>query len=214
MRRPVLLPLALLLVSSLSATAQEHRSWIFQPGRYSHHPYTGDRVAQFVPPPPVQPLPDTRAISSGYHRQRVNQLSPDGTVSTYYRVENFADPRGLLDAEWERFNDVWQQSVLSGGFGLGTRGFGLGTRGFGLGTRGFGLGTRGFGLGGFRSPFLGAPGFQGVPYGGVPGRFGGVNGNPGYGNPGYGFPGYSPGRGLPRDNPYRHAPRRRDGSRD
>jgi len=94
-------------------------SWMFYPGRYSHNPATGDRVAQYAPDPLIEPLPDTRPISSGYRQSRSTIRGLDGSVTSYYRVDNWSGTPGRLDAEWERFGDEWQRSFLSGGSASG-----------------------------------------------------------------------------------------------
>jgi len=90
-------------------------SWIFMRGRYTHDPATGARVAQYAMKPPVEPLDDPRAVTSGYSRNRVVLRGADGSVDTYYRVTNFGNGRGGLDAEWERFHDAWRGSTVAGG---------------------------------------------------------------------------------------------------
>ena len=122
--RHLWLSLVLLAVAALPAGAAEcatgcvddYSGWAFLPGRYSHDPYSGARVAQYAPPPAQPALPDSRPYASGYHRSRVNAWGPDGSVTTYYRVENGSNRPGAIDAEWERYNDVWQRSILSGGY--------------------------------------------------------------------------------------------------
>ena len=96
--------------------AYDYSGWAFMPGRYTHDPYSGARVAQYAPKPALPALPDSRPYASAYTRTRVNQRGVDGTVSTYYYVENWSNRPGSIDAQWERFNDVWQRSVLSSGF--------------------------------------------------------------------------------------------------
>jgi hypothetical protein len=159
-------------------------SWIFAPSRYSHDPETGVRVAQYTQTPPVEPLPDQRAVSSGYARTRSVLRGADGGVSTYYRVQSYGNGRGGIDAEWERFHDAWRGSTVAGG--NFNSGFGFG--GFpGRGFSGGGFPGRGFSGGGF--PGGGFPG-GGFPGGGYPG--GGFA-------PGAGFgPGYRPGTPDPR----------------
>jgi hypothetical protein len=103
-------------VEAPSCFPADYVGWAFLPGRYSHDPQSGARVAQYAPKPAVAALPDSRPYASGYMRSRVNQLGPNGTVTTYYRTENWSNRPGPIDAEWERFNDVWQRSVLSGGY--------------------------------------------------------------------------------------------------
>ncbi len=137
-------------------------SWIFAPSRYSHDPDTGMRVAKYAEKPPVEPLPDQRAVSSGYSRTRTVLRGPDGGVSTYYRVHNYGNGRGGIDSEWERFHDAWRGSTVAGG------------------NFNSGYGYPPFGYGGYG----GYPG-GGFPGGGYPG--GGFAPGAGYG-PGY-YPG-------------------------
>ena len=82
------------------ATAQPE-SWIFARSRYSHDPDTGARVAQYSQVAPVEPLPDPRDVTSGYSRTRTVLRGADGSTDTYYRVRNYGNGRGGLDAEWE-----------------------------------------------------------------------------------------------------------------
>lgn len=128
-----LLVLAIVCCSAaLPAAAEEacdYSGWAFMPGRYTHDPRSGARVAQYAPPPAVQAFPDSRPHASGYTRSRVNQRGADGTVTTRYQIENWSNRPDRIDAEWERFNDVWQRSVISGGYGY--RGYGYGYPGFG-----------------------------------------------------------------------------------
>jgi len=110
--------LATLAMALASPTAHaEESSWIFRQGRYSHDRRTGDRVIQYAPAPPIAALPDSRPYSSGYRRSRTVQRGADGTVTEYTHVDNWGNDRGGLDAQWERFNRVWQNSELQGGFG-------------------------------------------------------------------------------------------------
>ena len=122
-------------------------SWIFSPGRYTHDPDTGGRVAQYAMKPPVEPLPDPRAVTSGYSRTRQVLRGADGTANTYYRVQSFGNGRGGIDAEWERFHDAWRGSTIGGGnyFAFPGFGFGGGFPGFGFGGAGYGVGGPGHG---------------------------------------------------------------------
>ena len=145
----ILLMAALTWAAVASSATADDPTWIFQRGRYSHDPMTGARVLQYAPLPKVRALPDVSAISSGYRRTRVQLRGADGTVDTYNRVEAYGNGRGGLDSEWERFNDVWQRSELSGGYGSGTYNrFSPGRYGRGYPSRGgYGNGG-GFGYGG------------------------------------------------------------------
>jgi hypothetical protein len=152
-------------------------SWIFAPSRYTHDPETGARVAQYAMKPPIEPLDDPRLVTSGYSRSRSVLRGADGSVDTYYRVTNYGNGRGGMDAEWERFHDAWRGSTVAGGnYQVYPGGYGYG-----------------YGGGGY-------PG-----YGGGPGYGAGPGYGPGYGGPGYApgyrsqapFYGYGPGYGQP-----------------
>ena len=149
-------------------------SWIFARSRYSHDPETGSRVAQYAMKPAVEPLPDQRNVTSGYTRTRTVQRGADGSSTTYYRVTNYGNGRGGLDAEWERFHDAWRGSTVAGGQvqGFAAGGWGFGPPGFGPGGPGYG--GPGYGGPGYGGPGFGHPGFRNDPravYG------------PGYGQP-------------------------------
>jgi hypothetical protein len=90
-------------------------SWVFARSRYTHDPETGARVAQYSMKPPIEPLDDPRLVTSGYSRSRTVLRGPDGSADTYYRVTNFGNGRGGMDAEWERFHDAWRGSTIAGG---------------------------------------------------------------------------------------------------
>ncbi len=91
-------------------------SWVFRRSTYTHDPYTGARVAQYMRTPPVEPLDDERMVTSRYRRSRTNLRGIDGSVDTYYEVQAWGNGRGGIDAEWERFHDAWKESILSGGY--------------------------------------------------------------------------------------------------
>jgi hypothetical protein len=94
----------------------EGPSWIFRPSTFTHDPYTGARVAQYMRTPPVEPLEDERAITSRYRRTRTNLRGTDGSFDTYYEVQAWGNGRGGIDAEWERFHNAWKESYLQNGF--------------------------------------------------------------------------------------------------
>jgi hypothetical protein len=186
---------ALLLPTAIAPAARG--DWIFRQGYYTHSPTTGGRIAQYSPLPQLEPLPDTRQISSGYRRSRTTLRGPGGTVDDYYRVENWGNGRGGLDAEWERVHSAWQNSVLAGGYANrnGRPNYGYG----GQGNGGPGYGGPGYGGPGYGGPGYSGPGYGGPGYGG-PGYGGPGYGGPGYGGPGYGGPGYGgqgPGGAVP-----------------
>ena len=134
--------------------APQGDSWIFAPSQFTHDPDTGARVAQYAQKVPVEPLPDQRAVTSGYVRKRTVLQGPNGSNATYYQVQNYGNARGGMDAEWERFHDAWRGSTIGGGqFGA---------------VPGFGFGFGGFG--GFGGPGVGFPGGGFPGYGGGRGR--------------------------------------------
>jgi hypothetical protein len=144
------------------------------PGRYSHDPATGMRVAQYAMKPAIEPLDDPRAVTSGYSRSRTVIRGADGSVDTYYRVSS------CMDAEWERFHDAWRGATIAGGdYQVFPYGYGFG----------YGGGPYGYG-GGYGGGYA-----NGGHHGG--GKHGGQFGpnHPGYGyGPGFG---YGPGYGVP-----------------
>jgi hypothetical protein len=149
-------------------------SWIFARSTFTHDPYTGARVAQYMRTPPVEPLDDPRIVTSRYRRVRTNLRGTDGSYDTTYDVQNWGNGRGGLDAEWERFHDAWKESYLTGGF-------------YNQQNPGFGGGFPSWGNGGWNPN--GGYGFPNNGYGGP--------------MPGYGFPngqgqGFPNGYGMPQ----------------
>jgi hypothetical protein len=132
-------------------------SWIFSHSTYSHDPYTGARVAQYMRTPPVEPLDDQRWVTSRYRRSRTNLRGTNGSFDSYYQVQAWGNGRGGIDAEWERFHNAWKESILSGGYYQspgGPWGYGGGFPPGGYGP-GFGFGFPGGGFpahGGYGPP--------------------------------------------------------------
>ena len=143
----------------------EPASWVFAPGRYTHDPDTGVRVAQYQRTRAIEPLDDPRAVTSVYDRSRTIQRGADGSVNTYYRVRSYGNGLGGLDAEFERFHDARRGAPVVPGFGF---------------AAGYGAG---YGGGGYGVPFYGGGyGFPGFGYGsGFSGRGGAPIGRPAYG---------------------------------
>ena len=142
-------------------------SWIFRRGTYTHDPYTGARVAQYMRTPPVEPLDDERLVTSRYRRSRTHLRGADGSVDTYYEVQQWGNGRGGLDAEWERFHDAWKESILSGGYYNQSSGYSPWVYG-----GGYGAGFPGYGFPGYGGwPGFGFP--PGYDHGGPHGGWGG-----------------------------------------
>lgn len=124
---------------------------MLQRSTYSHAPETGARVAQYQRHDFVEELPDPRLVTSGYRTTRTNLRGLDGSIDTYYEVQNWANGRGGLDAEWERVHDAWKESYLTGSYYRGG--------GYGYEPRyRRGHGAPGYGYPGYRHPgYYGAP---------------------------------------------------------
>ncbi len=105
-----------LIAAALMCIAAEAQSWVFLPSAFTHDPATGARVAQYDRIAAVEPLPDPRLVTSGYRRTRSTLRGPDGSVDSTYQVQRYTSPTGGLDAEWERFHDAWQESLLTGSY--------------------------------------------------------------------------------------------------
>jgi hypothetical protein len=146
---------------------QHEPSWIFRRGTYTHDPYTGARVAQYMRTPPVEPLEDERMVTSRYRRSRTNLRGIDGSVDTYYEVQAWGNGRGGIDAEWERFHDAWKESFLSGGYYNQGPGY-VAPWGYGGGYGGPGYGFPGQGYPGYGFPGYGGPWHGGGPSHGWP----------------------------------------------
>ncbi len=48
----------------------------------------------------------------------------DGSIDTTYVVQGWGDGGGELDAQWQMFNDVWKEAILSGSFYNNQQAFG------------------------------------------------------------------------------------------
>ncbi len=142
----------------ISGYPAQAASWIFSQGRYTHDLATGDRVAQYAMKPPVEPLPDARAITSGYRRTRTVLRGADGSADTSYQVQSYGNARGGMDAAAERSHDA-RRGLGAGGYNpysFPQWGFGGGFSGYG----GPGYGYGGPGYGGYYPPRYSRPGFR------------------------------------------------------
>jgi hypothetical protein len=91
-------------------------SWVFKRSTYTNDPETGVRVAQYARKDPVEPLDDQRLVTSSYRRMRSENRGRNGSMDTTYVVQGWGNGGGGIDAEWQMFNDVWKESILSGSF--------------------------------------------------------------------------------------------------
>lgn len=109
--------IALLFAASAKAEdCCEQPSWMFKRSTFSNDPQTGARVAQYARHDYVEELPDPRLVTSGYRTNRTTLRGTNGSYETFYEVTSWANGRGGLDAEWERFHDAWKESYLTGGY--------------------------------------------------------------------------------------------------
>lgn len=149
------------------------KSWVFKRSTFTHDPQTNVRVAQYDRIAPVEALPDPREVTSGYRRTRTTLRGINGSVDSYYQVQNYGNSRGGLDAEWERFHDAWRQSTVAGGYSQYGYGGGYGGRYYGSGYGRPGYGRSGYGGPGYApgpTPYGPAYGGRGVPPRRGPGR--------------------------------------------
>jgi hypothetical protein len=99
-------------------------SWVFRRSTFTNDPETGARVGQYARKDPVEPLDDQRLVTSSYRRMRSENRGRDGSMDTTYVVQAWGTGGGELGAQWQMFNDVWKESILSGSFFNGEQAFG------------------------------------------------------------------------------------------
>lgn len=79
------------LATALLASPTFATDWLTLPGKYSHDPVAGTRVAQYAPSAmPWAPV-ETSFRSSGYRQQR-STLAYGQSADNYHRVETWGDP--------------------------------------------------------------------------------------------------------------------------
>jgi hypothetical protein len=103
---------------------QPKLSWVFKRSTFTNDPITGARVGQYARKVPVEPLDDQRLVTSSYRRMRSELRGRDGSMDTTYVVQGWGDGGGELNAQWQMFNDVWKEAILSGSFFNGEQAFG------------------------------------------------------------------------------------------
>lgn len=106
------------------ASTQPKLSWVFKRSTYTNDPVSGARVGQYARVEPVEPLDDQRLVTSSYRRMRSELRGRDGSMDTTYVVQGWGTGGGELGAEWQMFNDVWKESILSGSFFNNEQAFG------------------------------------------------------------------------------------------
>jgi hypothetical protein len=99
-------------------------SWVFRRSTFTNDPVTGARVGQYARKDAVEPLEDQRLVTSSYRRMRSELRGRDGSMDTTYVVQGWGTGGGELGAEWQMFNDVWKEAILSGSFYNGEQAFG------------------------------------------------------------------------------------------
>jgi hypothetical protein len=111
-------------VVSIPETDEPKLSWVFRRSTFTNDPETGARVGQYARKDPVEPLDDQRLVTSSYRRMRSENRGRDGSMDTTYVVQGWGTGGGELGAQWQMFNDVWKEAILSGSFFNGEQAFG------------------------------------------------------------------------------------------
>jgi hypothetical protein len=111
-------------VVSIPPTNEPKLSWVFRRSTFTNDPETGARVGQFARIEPVEPLDDQRLVTSSYRRMRSELRGRDGSMDTTYVVQGWGTGGGEMGAQWQMFNDVWKEAILSGSFFNGEQAFG------------------------------------------------------------------------------------------
>lgn len=161
-------------------TDEPKLSWVFRRSTYTNDPETGARVGQYARKDPVEPLDDQRLVTSSYRRMRSENRGRDGSMDTTYVVQGWGTGGGELGAQWQMFNDVWKEAILSGSFFNNEQAFGpwgSGRWGAGNNWNGGNPNWGGNGWGGGWGPGGGG----GWPNGGWPWNSGGGWNNGGWG---------------------------------
>ena len=65
---------------------------------------------------PVEPLDDQREVTSSYRRTRTVNRGPRRLDGYFVPGSSLGQRRRRLDAQWQMFNDVWKEAILSGSF--------------------------------------------------------------------------------------------------
>ncbi|MEM6688696.1 MAG: hypothetical protein AAF664_04660, partial [Planctomycetota bacterium] len=135
---------ALASLAFLMSNWSQASDWLTMPGRYSHDPSTGERVAQFAPKTPAIAPAQPVIRSSGFTHHR-SSLNYGQSADNYFRVDRWGEPVRPF-GEW-RF-PFRPYSTPYPAWGPPYGGLQLGFGGFPVPGR--------FG-GGFRRPFPGNP---------------------------------------------------------
>ena len=141
----------LFLVTAIGSPAVFATDWLTQPSQFTHHPESGERVAQYQEiAPPTAPMA-SNFRTSGYTHTR-SSLNYGASADNYHRVERWGDPVRPY-GEW-RF-PFRPFSTPYPNWGPPYAGFNLG-----FGGRGFvGPGFGGPGIGQPGRPDYGRPGY-------------------------------------------------------
>jgi len=86
----------------LSAAAAE-ADWFFQPGRFSHDPYSGERLSQFAMKPPVYAREVPNYTESGYRHIQSKVRGADGSADRTHIVQTWGEGELIRPyGEWLR----------------------------------------------------------------------------------------------------------------
>ncbi len=77
------------MTKTARANDVEESSWIFRPSYFSHHPATGERVAQYVPERTPFARFDPSYVESGYRQSSQNIITSDGSYDQQRTVQSW-----------------------------------------------------------------------------------------------------------------------------
>ena len=102
MRRHLCCVVALLAIALVTAGRTEATSWIFRRSSFTHHPATGDRVAQFAPKKTPYTLNDGTYRQSAYRHNR-STIRAGGSADRMHIVETWGEGQAVRPyGEWQR----------------------------------------------------------------------------------------------------------------
>lgn len=102
MRRHLCCVVALSAIALVTAGRADGASWIFRRSSYTHHPATGERVAQFASHKPAYTLNDGTYQQSAYRHNR-STIRVGGSADRTHIVETWGSgPAVRPYGEWQR----------------------------------------------------------------------------------------------------------------
>ena len=89
-------------IPTVLCSVPEDSTWIFRPSYFSHHPTTGQRVAQYAPEPTSYSREDPTYLESGYRHNQQILRSADGSADRQHIVQTWGKGELIRPyGEWE-----------------------------------------------------------------------------------------------------------------